>query len=422
MNAPPFDDFEDLGEFPPPLLDEEPCQKHRQSEPFYDEELRREKLAQVGAVCSIAATPFAWIDPCTIPRREFVYGRHLIRQFVATTVAPGGVGKSSLGVVEALAMTSGKALLGVSVERRLRVWLWNGEDPLEELQRRVMAAAIHYQLQPHDIDGLFIDSGRVKPIVIGQQSRDGAVIAVPVVEAVKATIRANKIDVLIVDPFVSSHQVSENDNSAIERVAKAWATIADATGCAIDLVHHTRKTGGAEATVEDGRGASALLSAARSARVLNAMTQDESEKANVENRRLHFRVDNGKANLAPPTDQAEWFKLVSVELGNGDQVGVVTTWQWPDPFHDITTDHLRAAQKAVAAGGPWRENSQAKDWVGIPISGALGINPDDKAGKKKITSLLKVWIENSMFVRVTNRDPKRREEKTFIEVGQWATN
>src|SRR5436305_880618 len=59
---------------------------------------------------AIAATPFSWLDPADIPPRQFLYGGHLIRQFVSTTVAPGGIGKSSLGILEALAMASGKPL------------------------------------------------------------------------------------------------------------------------------------------------------------------------------------------------------------------------------------------------------------------------------------------------------------------------
>jgi hypothetical protein len=376
----------------------------------------------------IAATPFSWIDPLDIPVRRFVYGKHFIRQFLSMTVAPGGVGKSSLGIVEALAMASGKPLLGVKPERRLKVWLFNGEDPVEELWRRIMAAAVRYGLKIEDIEGhLFVDSGRRMPVVIAEQTREGAVITAPVVDAVKATITANAIDVMIVDPFVSSHRVSENDNNAVERVAKTWSAIADETNCAIDLVHHSRKTGGAEVVVEDGRGASALLSAARSARVLNAMSEDEAAKAGIENRRVHFRVDNGKANLAPPQDQAEWFKLENVDLGNGksgepsDQIGVVATWQWPNPLDDITTSDLRAAQKQVAAGGPWRENSQANDWVGGAIAMALKIDISTKPGKQKVASLLKIWIANGMFVRVTGKDAKRME-KTFVEVGQWATD
>jgi hypothetical protein len=146
----------------------------------------------------------------------------------------------------------------------------------------------------------------------------------------------------------------------MERVAKMWAKIADETNCSIELVHHSRKTGGAEVTVEDGRGAGALLAAVRSARVLNPMSQDEANKAGIENRRLHFRVENGKANLVRPVDQATWYKLASVDLANGDDVGVVTPWEWPNPFDGITVADLRAAQQAVSDGGPWRENITLK--------------------------------------------------------------
>jgi hypothetical protein len=124
--------------------------------------------------------------------------------------------------------------------------------------------------------------------------------------------------------------------------------------------------------------------------------------------------------LAPPVDKAVWFRFVSVALGNGDDVGVPTAWRFPNPFDDITAAHLRDAQKAVSAAGPWRENQQAGDWVGKPIAKVLKLNPDKKADKKKICMLLKVWIENGAFVRVASKDPKRRDSRTFVEVGQWA--
>src|SRR3954447_8157562 len=175
--------------------------------PEWEPPQQQDEFTQTEAPPTIAATPFLWIDPATIPLRQFVYGRHYIRQFVSTTVAPGGVGKSSLGIAEALAIASGKALLGVQPEGRSRVWLWNGEDPIEELQRRVMATALHYKLTREDLEGyLFLDSGRRMPVVIAEQTRDGAKIAVPVVEAVTATIRENKIDVASIDPF--AHRIA----------------------------------------------------------------------------------------------------------------------------------------------------------------------------------------------------------------------
>jgi hypothetical protein len=179
----------------------------------------------------LRATPFVWIDPTTIPKRRWLYKPHYIRQFTSLTISTGGVGKSSLVIAEALAMVSGKPLLGITPEvqsegRKLRVWYWNGEDPLEELNRRFAATIKHFELKPDDIgDRLFLDTGRVQPIIIAEEIRREVQVYVPVVKAVIETITDNKIDVLIVDPFVTCHRVHENDNAAIGRVAKAWAHI-----------------------------------------------------------------------------------------------------------------------------------------------------------------------------------------------------
>src|SRR5579871_2733135 len=240
---------------------------------------------------AIRATPFTPRDPIMIPPRRWIYGRHYIRQFLTETVAPGAYGKSALAIAEALAVVTGRPLLGIPPDERTSVWYWNGEDPHEELERRLAAAYQHYGIDPTETDGLlFVDSGRDQQIVLAEMTKLGAKIAQPVVDQVIATIRANGIGLLIVDPFVASHRVTENDNPAIEMVAAAWASIANATDCAVELIHHSRKTGGAEITVEDGRGGSALLAKARSARVLNGMTPDEAARAGVENTRSYFRV------------------------------------------------------------------------------------------------------------------------------------
>ena len=51
-------------------------------------------------------TAFKWQDPNCLPRRPWVYGRNLLRKQVAVTVAPGGVRKSALTIVEGRAMVS----------------------------------------------------------------------------------------------------------------------------------------------------------------------------------------------------------------------------------------------------------------------------------------------------------------------------
>jgi hypothetical protein len=185
----------------------------------------------------------------------------------------------------------------------------NLEDPLEELQRRIQAIALRYDLTASDFGGrLFLDSGRQQRIVVARDDRrNGIVINQPLVASVVDTITANRVDCWIIDPFISAHAVPENDNGAIDMVAKELAGIADVTNCAVEVVHHVRKSNGAELTVDDARGAVALIGAARSVRVINSMTADEAAKAGIDpaQRRLYFRIDNGKANLAPPIVRSE---------------------------------------------------------------------------------------------------------------------
>ena len=117
-----------------------------------------ERLAEAPAGPAIQPTAFTWQDPATLPPREWLYGRHYIRKFCSGTIAPGGTGKSSLVQVEALSMATGLDLLNTPVLHPLRVWAWNGEDPHEEIMRRVMAACIHFNITAEQIaDRLFLD-------------------------------------------------------------------------------------------------------------------------------------------------------------------------------------------------------------------------------------------------------------------------
>jgi hypothetical protein len=374
---------------------------------------------------TLTATPFVWRDPTTIPHRRFLYGAHYIRQFVSSTIAPGGVGKSSLVLIEALAMATGRPLLDVQPEKRLRVWYWNGEDPKVETERRVAAACIHYGIAHADLDGwLFVDSGRDAKIVIAEANKDGAKIMRPVVDAVIATIRTNEIDVMIVDPFVSCHHVPENDNGGMDGVVKEWGGIADAANTAIELVHHSRKTNGAEVTVEDARGASAVVFATRDARAINTMTKQEAENAGVVNKRLHFRCESGKANLAPPADKADWFQLMSIPLGNGDSAAidngdkeaVVAPWQYPNMLAGVTSD-LTAAALAKIRAGKYRSDSQATEWVGKVVAEVMGFDLGKTHEKAKTRNLIKLWLDNGALAKVKRKD-KNGDERSFVEVAR----
>jgi hypothetical protein len=385
----------------------------------------------------IDATPLEPFDWRKLPPRDSLYGGHYVRQFMSVTVAPSKVGKSSLALVEAVAMATGKPLLGVQPKGCLRVWYWNGEDPQEELLRRVAAILVHYNLTWEDLGGrLFLDSGRKTPIIIAEQTRSGASIAKPVVAQVEDAIRRHRIDVLILDPFVSSHRVSENDNNAIDAVAKQWAAVGDRCNCAIELIHHVRKLNGGETTVEDGRGASALLAASRSARALARMTSTEAAKLGLSDlaRRL-FRFTETSSNMfLPAASDERWLELASIPLGNGggdaldailkgDSVGVVRLFDMPAAAARVLEAATGAGESVteacslvdLVAGGTWRRDPRAgESWIGVPIARAFGLDLEDADGKARVKIILNSWLNSGKFIAVSRPD-RHRTMREYIE-------
>lgn len=379
---------------------------------------------------TIAATPFVWRDPALIPRREWLYGNHYIRRFPTGTVAPGGVGKTALIITEGIAMASGRNLLGVEPEGGpLTVWFYNLEDPREEIERRIAAAMQHHDVKPEEIAGrIYLDSGRDHPLTIARMERDGLLICEPIIDAMTAELRARSIDSLIVDPFVSCHQLPENNNEGMDAVVKSWGRVANKANCAIELVHHTRKLNGTEITAESARGGQAYHDGLRSLRIIARMTQDEAEQWGLDNPGFYFWMTKGKTNMAPPPkERRDWYRLASVPLANGDDVQAVTPWTPPNPFEGVTRDHLEQAQAAIAAGPNNRADAQAEHWAGYAVADVLGIDIGGRrkkersrtqnANRSKVSGMLATWVRNGALKRGTEHDDKQRKEKPIYVPG-----
>lgn len=266
-----------------------------------------------------------------------------------------------------------------------------------------------------------VDSGRDTVIrIAGLNDRGQTKIALPVVDRMIEVIRTLGIDVVIIDPFVSSHGVPENDNNAIDRVAKKWADIADKTNTHIHISHHTRKTNGMGVTAEDSRGASSLHNAMRTRRAISTMTAAEAAKAGiVSNARLsYFKADTAGSSMTKPAESMEWYKFESVQLGNGkefgaldgDDVGVVVKWDYKTPgIEDLPDDDADVALAALEMGGPWRVNDRADGWAGEPVAKALHLDPKDPADKKRIKEYLKGWIANGWLEVYEGTDGHRNK-------------
>ena len=387
-------------------------------------ERRRAKKEEEVAIATearraaLAPRPFVMADPAAIPPRQWVYGRHYIRRFLSVTVAAGGSGKTALTLTEAIAMATGKDILGTETLPR-RVWVWNLEDPLEELQRRIAGICQHYNVKQEDFaDRLYVNSGRDSKLLIADSERGEAALT-PAVDEITHFINEHEIDVIIVDPFVSSHRLNENDNGQMDMVVKAWGQIADRGNCAVELVHHVRKAQpGQSASYGDARGASALTDAARHVRRLQRMTADEARLAGIDEREFwqYSREADSKDNLAPPSRDSSWRKMVSVEIANGDSIGVMEAWSWPDAFEDVTSADLAHIQGLIR-DGEWREDVRSKQWVGLAVAQVLGLDERDESVKSNIKTMLQTWIENREL-RVVERPDAKSRMRRYIEVGE----
>jgi RecA-family ATPase len=279
--------------------------------------------------------PFTPIDAKSLPRRQWLYGKYYQRGIVSATVAPGGTGKTSLEMVEAVALATCRNLLGEQPEERCRVWLHNGEDGLEELNRRVVAICQHYKIPQEELQSwLFLTSGTEMALKVANGYSDLKIDTALIAEMTRV-IADNAIDVVMFDPLVTLHNINESDNGKMDTLIRIFTRIADACSCSIDISHHTRKLpatlSGLDHTSDDARGASSVRDAVRMLRILNVMSPKDAENLGFDDfeRLSYFRVDRGKANSVAPASSATWRKFESVELANGDNVGVVTPWELP---------------------------------------------------------------------------------------------
>lgn len=370
-----------------------------------------------------------------ISPRAWLLGNTYCRRFVSSLIAPGGAGKTAFRLLQAMALATGKNLTGEHVFRRSRVLFVSLEDDRDELRRRVQAAMIHHNIAADELDGwLFLSAPEGKagkllePHPRTRRPVDGSMKT----ELDKA-IRANRIDVLILDPLVKAHDVEENDNSAMDAVISLLANLAVAHDIAVDVLHHTSKGAADPGNAERGRGASAVNNGARLVYTLTQMTGDEAARFGIAEgeRRSFVRVDSGKVNITPPLSQAKWFRLVGVPLGNGagdypngDNVQTVEPWNPPDAWEGVTDD-MRARilaeidagipadpDRGIAAGSRYSAHPNAKTRAAWPIVARHVPDRTDKQCKEIIKALLGA----NLIVEKAYHDPSRRGDQTGLFV------
>ena len=297
---------------------------------------------------TLAFVPVGKIDASSLPKREWVLGNRLLKGYITAMFAPGGVSKSMFSLLSAFSVASGTAYTGETLHRQGKVWIINNEDDEPEQLRRLAGIAKHHEIDDGVLNSISLSCGYGNPYVTSTVDKDGNVIHHPNAEKIITEAKANKVNYIIIDPFISIHQSDENDNNSIQKAVDVLKYIAKEANVAIELVHHTRKaiTGKSSeehaGSVDAGRGASSLKDACRVVTTLARMSEATADKLLInfkDEGRFLVRLDSGKGNYSGPPESAKWFNQVSVNIATE------TKWAYTRCLIWMSEERLPIARK-----------------------------------------------------------------------------
>jgi hypothetical protein len=261
------------------------------------------------------------------PEPEWIQEGTLLKGYISLLTAPGGVGKSTLQLCLAISVASGQDLLKLGSVTQGNVIVVNNEDDSNVLVHRIGAIMKYFGLSGEAInDRLHVYSGYGKELAVAHTTANGEVVLTSDGQTLQRQILDDNVQAIFLDPFISLHDAPENDNVAVNKAVKLFKAIAAKTGCAISLIHHTRKMGkdsemGA-GDAEAGRGASSLKDAARVVLTLAKMSQETGNKIDITEHGNYIRLDTGKSNFSAPDNEVRWYQLTGVATPAGNTIGV----------------------------------------------------------------------------------------------------
>src|SRR5262245_5800364 len=367
-----------------------------------------------------------------LPVRNWAVPGLMLKGTLSVLVAPPGSGKSLLSLQLAIAIAVGISWGGWSPRKQEKVLIINAEDDIDEMRRRLCAAARIMGVEQERLIGRVFLAKAPESVVIAKfDSKHRVIVRTPLIEQLVATIKEQGIGVCIADPFAETFEGDENSNSEVKWGAILWREVARRTAAGLLLVHHTRKyANGMAGEADASRGGGALIGVARILVTLFGMTEEEAQSLNVaaDKRLDYLRVDDAKANYSK-LDRARWFRKQTVKLANatafldGDEVGVLAPWQPPDTLNGVPLDQLNEVLELIDAGVPARDGvvpgqlysasvSAADRWAGRLLMDRFGCS--EQQAKK----LIKTWLQNDVLREVDYTDPVVRKPRKGLRAPQ----
>jgi AAA domain len=391
--------------------------------------LRVVKLRDAPALAERAAGLREWDagDDVEIPPpRGWLLGNTFCRKFMSSLLGDGGVGKTALRYAQALSLAVKRALTGEYVFQRCRVLIISLEDDTDELRRRILAAMLHHKIDRADIKGwLFLSAPGASAGKLMTTDPAGRAIVGQLAAAIEAVIVERKIDLVMLDPFVKSHSVEENQNSIIDEVAQVLTDLAARHNISVDAPHHISKGPAEPGNANRSRGASSMVNAGRLVYTLTPMSSEEAKTFGIaeEDRRLYVRVDSAKVNITRGGGAAKWFRLVGVRLGNatdlyphGDEVQTVEPWTPPETWADLSIALLNQILTKIDAGlqggNRYTDAPHAQERAAWRVVTELA--PTKTEGQAR--EIIRTWVKNGVLVHHDYDNPVTRKAVKGLKV------
>lgn len=370
---------------------------------------RQEREQRTGASASCLGEWDAGDDIELPPPRGWLLGNIFCRGFMSSLLADGGVGKTALRTAQLLSLATGRSLTGDYVFQRCRVLIVSLEDDAQELRRRVLAAMRHHRIELEEVRGwLFLATPGASVGKLMTLDQRGHLVRGALAQHLEDTIKEREVDIISLDPFVKTHSVEENNNSAIDDVVQVLTDLGAKYNIAVDAPHHTSKGPADPGNASRGRGASAMNNGGRLVYTLTTMSPEEAEAFSIseDERKSYIRMDSGKVNITRALGAAKWFRLVSVPLGNatdmypnGDDVQTVELWKPPETWGDLSVDLLNRILTAIDAGLP--DGNRYSDGPNVIERAAWKVVLEHAPNKTEVQArdIIKTWVKNGVLVR-----------------------
>lgn len=273
--------------------------------------------------------------------------------------AHGGVGKSTISLMLAVAIACGRPLFGCATHRG-RVLYYSAEDPGSTIRHRLHQVLREFGLKASDLgDRLYVlDATGGDPELFREGMGGGAGRrgdTTPTHAALHEYMVGNSIDVLIVDNASDAHGASEIDRQMVRGFMRSLAQMAQPAGAVLLLVHVDKASarGDRPGNSEGYSGSTAWHNSARS-RMLLSRGKDDG-----------LILEHQKNNLGPclPPVELSWPKdgLPGLEIADAapssddnsaDEMRALMRWlhEYAERGEHVSLSNSRACAASLMKG------------------------------------------------------------------------